>query len=419
MKFPIKPLINSSVISAALLISACGGDSSSSSGPSMQVTATKVASVTQQAIDSAMTEQGLIALSGQADCDVELYRLEYSSLGVEGESVTVSGALSFPSGPGCEGPYPLLAKAHGTTTQEDYIEATVESAAFDHGFFASQGYVVVSPDYLGFGASEYDYHPFLHRDSQAQAMIDALRAARIAVDSLEENIELSGKVMLAGYSQGGHVVMSAQRAIEASYSDEFNLVASAPMAGPYQLEQTFLSGINPAIPNVAAGVFLSYVVESFQNIYGNIYTDLEEVFLPQFTDDITDSFPGERSLTEFLIGGVFPTDPDQFLQNDYLNDFETNRDNAFRVALRDNEVLDFTPKTPTILCGTSEDGAVPYFNTEAAAAYFNNNGVTVPVIDVADQITVIPGLNPGLIHHSLGNRYCYAAVKERLLEPAK
>lgn len=43
-------------------------------------------------------------------------------------------------------------------------------------YLASQGYVVVSTDYLGLGKSNYSFHPYLHSAAEANAMIDALRA---------------------------------------------------------------------------------------------------------------------------------------------------------------------------------------------------------------------------------------------------
>ncbi|KZZ50952.1 hypothetical protein A3759_03320 [Thalassolituus sp. HI0120] len=413
------------IITGTVMLSACGSDDSHNSAGNEQpqpqrVSSTLVTSVTQQAIDSAMTDQGLIALTGQAACDVDLFQIEYSSTGVNGEPVILSGALSVPAGPGCEGPYPLLAKAHGTRTLTTYSEADPAKAIVDQALFAAHGYVVVSPDYIGLGTSDYNYHPYLHRDTEAQSMIDALRAARTVMAELEQSEQLSGKVMLAGYSQGGHTVMATQRAIEANHNEEFNLVASAPMAGPYKLENTFLEGVNPEISNIASGVLLSYTVQSYQRIYGDIYNEIADVFLPQFTDTVAEKFPGDSEVFPLILGGLFPASAEQYLQPDYMNDFLSNTQHPLRIALRNNEVLtDFIPQAPMMLCASSADGTVPFNNTSMAAEYFQTVGVTVPVIDVADLVTVPQGSDPGLSHHIYANPICFAAIKNRLFDPAK
>jgi hypothetical protein len=41
--------------------------------------------------------------------------------------------------------------------------------------FAARGYVVVAADYVGLGVSE-TFHPYLHAESEATAVVDALRA---------------------------------------------------------------------------------------------------------------------------------------------------------------------------------------------------------------------------------------------------
>jgi pimeloyl-ACP methyl ester carboxylesterase len=426
MKASIKPshVLSTGIIASIIMLSACGSDNKSRSNMTQTArdttTSELVATVTQQQIDSAMTDKGIITLTGLAACDVELHQVTYPSKGVNGEAVMLSAALSIPSGPDCQGPFPLLAKGHGTRTLATHTEADIGNAIADHGFFAAHGYVVISPDYLGLGESDYSYHPYLHRDTEAQSMIDAIRAARTTISKLNNEVELSGKVMLAGYSQGGHTVMATQRLIEASYAEEFNLVASAPMSGPYKLEETFLNGVNPDIHNIAAGTLLSYTIQSYQNIYNNIYHDLDDTFRPQYSNVVSTKFPGDSGVFELILGGIFPTTADQYLQPDYLNTFIENANHSFRIALRKNEVLDdFVPKAPMIMCGSSEDGTVPFFNTEKAEQYFQSKGITVPVIDVATLVQVPQGSDSGLTHHIQGNPLCYAMIKARLLDPAK
>ncbi len=137
----------------------------------------------------------------------------------------------------CAGPFPILAVAHGTQTIRKHRTSDIEADNREIAFFASQGYLVVATDYLGLGDSSYPYHPYLHADSEASAVIDSIRAARQFLRT--RDVPVSDAVMLIGYSQGGHAAMAAQREIERNHSSEFRLVASAPLSGPYYIVANF------------------------------------------------------------------------------------------------------------------------------------------------------------------------------------
>lgn len=398
-------------------------NSPSSSGtlnPSKLISYQLIQSNTRQTIDSDMQSRGLTELSGLAECDVKLYQIVYVSEGVNGEPVELSAAVSVPDGLGCEGPYPLLASGHGTRTLSSHTEANVDAIMLDHAFFASHGYVMVNPDYIGLGLSDYDYHPYVHRDTEAQSMIDSILAAQEMSKIEDLSIELSGKVMVKGYSQGGHTAMATQRAIEANYLDEINLVATAPMSGPYALEETLLEGMNPAIPNIGSGSIFSYIIQSYQNVYGNIYTEVSDIFLDDYVDIVSSKFPGDTDIFPLIFSGVFPVQPRDYLQPGFISDFLGNDQHPLRVAARKNEVLDdFTPQTSMVMCASNGDGTVPFYNTTRAQEYFQQQGVNVPVIDVAPFVKVPSGDDPGITHHIQGVPLCYEAVKSQLFDLMK
>ncbi|TWP32708.1 alpha/beta hydrolase, partial [Xylella fastidiosa subsp. fastidiosa] len=78
------------------------------------------------------------------------------------------------------------------------------------------------------------------------------------------------KLMLSGFSQGGHTAMATQREIEAHLSNEFSLVASAPISGPYALSQTFLdtwTGRNEVGENNFAIILGTYAIVGMQRTY--------------------------------------------------------------------------------------------------------------------------------------------------------
>jgi len=225
--------------------------------------------------------------------------------------------------------------------------------------------------------------------------------------------------MVKGFSQGGHTAMATQREIEANYLDEFDLVASAPMAGPFELEETFVDGLSgPAIENVSAGILFSYALQSYQGVYGNMYTDISEVALPHVAPVIANSFPGQLSILEFIFSGLIPNDPTLALQPEFISDF-LDGSHPMRAALAQNEVSDFIPQTPMMLCSSRNDGIVPHFNSVNAQAKFIAGGAQVPLIDVADYIPEIPGQDSGLVHHLSAKPVCYSAIKNQFFDLLK
>src|SRR5262249_28656433 len=156
------------------------------------------------------------------------------------EGASASGALMLPSGTdaACQGSRPILLYAHGTSTERTFNIANLASPNNAEAIaialeFASQGYIVVAPNYAGYDTSSLTYHPFLNADQQSKDMIDALKAARSALPTATAPTVLdNGKLFITGYSQGGFVAMATHRAMQAAAAV---VTASAPMSGPYAL----------------------------------------------------------------------------------------------------------------------------------------------------------------------------------------
>ncbi|APP00111.1 alpha/beta hydrolase [Xanthomonas perforans] len=356
----------------------------------------------------------------QPKCNVRVAEFTYATVGVEGEPATASGVLLVPDGERCVGPYPLLGwgRPTGTVRTEEQAKDIRDAKGNDPLVtrLASQGYVVVSSDYLGLGKSNYGYHPYLHSATEASATIDAMRAARNVLQRL--NTPLSGKVMLSGYSQGGHTAMATQREIETHLSKEFHLVASAPISGPYALQQTFLdswSGSN-AVGESSFGIILgSYAIVAMEHTYKNIYLEPGQVFQEPWTAKVEPLFPGKQSLTDLFLGDTLPG-IDQikaYFQPGFYRDFASNPANPFRQDLARNDLLAWAPQTPTLLCGSSNDATIPLKNAQTAIASFKRRGSNqVALVDIGTGNSS----DNSAFAHLLTNEPCIVAVRHQLLD---
>ncbi|MCS4510069.1 alpha/beta hydrolase family protein [Xylophilus ampelinus] len=365
-----------------------------------------------------------LLVSAQSDdsavCDVRVAEFKYATVGVDGEPATASAALLVPGGTNCRGPFPLVAYDAGTETlrSAEHAKAIRDNKGDDLRLthLAAQGYVVVSTDYLGIGQSDYAFHPYLHADSEASATIDALRGARQVLQRLDT--PLSGKVMLTGFSQGGHAAMATQREIEAHLSDEFNLVASAPISGPYALSQTFRdswTGRNAVGENAFGIVLASYAVVGMQHTYRNLYLDPWQVFQDPWAKKVVSLFPGAYSTDELFLSDILPgiDQIGQYFQPDFYADFANDPQAPFLRDLERNDLLAWAPRTPTLLCGSDNDATVPLKNATMAIESFKHHGSNqVSMLDIGSG-------NPkdnGALAHLFTDELCLVAVRKQLLD---
>jgi hypothetical protein len=396
-----------SAVLTASLLAACGGGGDGGGGFAFIGSGTGtgllkeppviVASLSTAQIDAGTAQSGLQALSGKARCDVNVVSLNYSTVGPKGEATNASGVLLMPAG-ACANAAPLVAYAKGTDVQKPRTLANPQDSEtfLLSAMYAAQGYAVVATDYLGYAKSTFPYHPYLHADSEARTVLDSVRAARAAVASAGGS--LSGKVMFSGYSQGGHSSMAAHRAAERDNPLEFNVVAGAHMAGPYNLSGSF------KLTQAVAGYqfFVPFIVNSYQKVYGDVYTDVNAVYKQPYAGYIENLLPSPTlNYTTLVTSGSLPgangETPNQvrdaLFQEAFLTDVQTNPNNALFLDARKNDLLGWSPRAKTLLCGGAGDPTVPpAVHMVPAKADFDARGVTtVTTVDVDAQIQATYG----------------------------
>ena len=437
---------------AALCLTACGrSDSGLMPGPDtpgrgalLQNPPELVSTVTTDVLLlelSAATNQPLLTLSGTPLCDIAIYHLEYATVGAKNEATTASGALMVPTGVDerCRGDRPILLYAHGTSTNRAFNIADLKDAQNAEGLllaalFATQGYIVVAPNYAGFDSSTLSYHAYLNADQQSKDMIDALSAARMAMPAAGALITRDGgKLFVTGYSQGGYVAMATQRAMQ---SAGMPVTAAAPMSGPYALA-AFFDAVVAGQVDGGAPVFTTLLITGYQHAYGNIYANTTDVFEAQYAGGIESLLPGLIPRSELYSQGLLPqyalfsaTPPDpiyaditpasqpadlaavfalgfgsgNLLTNSYrlsyLLDAESHPDGgwpvittgapaagpglALRQALVLNDLRNGAPAAPTLLCGGNGDPIVFWLNTQLVQNYWASRQPAVSGFYVLD-----------------------------------
>lgn len=294
---------------------------------------------------------------------IDAYRVLYGTIDAFGDPTVASMLVVVPSGH--LGPAPMVAYHHGTVADDASVPSNLSTEAFIGYAFATEGYLIVMPDYLGFGASPIRYHPYVHAATEASAAIDAMRAARTGAAYL--GLSLNGQVFLTGYSQGGHACVATMREIEAHHRGEFNLVFTAAGSGPYDLNgvQAAMALENGDYP--APGYF-PLLMLGYQDVYGNLFSSYSEALTPPYDTILPPAFDRVNTLGQ--INRLFPDDWRDVIQPDYLDGVLNDPNHPVNIALADNSLLNFAPQTPLHMYYCTGDQQVDYRNSLIAWFYY-------------------------------------------------
>ena len=301
------------------------------------------------------TVQDMLAQGvGNAQYGVEVHRLIYNTIDPFGAPTIASGAVVVPVSSDCY--HPIAAYMHGTILNRQDVPSRLSGEILVGYFLGATGYVGVLPDYLGLGDSPGP-HPYMHAASEASASIDMLRAAREFCEARE--VLLNGQVFLTGYSQGGHTCMATHKAIQELYPDEFNVTASAPCSGPYDVSGVQAEVITSPDP-YPAPYYLPYVLFSYNYVY-DLVPDIGDVLKSPYDALLPPLFEGNNGSGP--VDAVMPNVPREILEDQVLQDFIDDPDHFFRVALRDNDLYDWVPASPVRMLYCESDSHVSYENS--------------------------------------------------------
>jgi hypothetical protein len=318
----LKLVTGLSAVFGAALLSACGGSSSPTAtvatstahgtlavNPPFRIASLNAASFQAQ-LSATSSGAQLLQITGNPSCGVDFYYIKFWTLGGAGEVTESSGALMVPTGAvaTCSGKRPIVLYSHGTNTDKAVNIADITNTSNTEGvliaaMFAAQGYIVVAPNYAGYDISTLGYHPFLNAEQQSGEMMDILTAARTALPkTLSAATSDSGKLFITGYSEGGHVAMATQRALEASGA---TVTGAAPMSGPYALE-AFGDAIFFGQVDLGSTVFSPLLSTSYQKAYGNIYSTPSDLYSPTYASNIETLLPSDTPIDTIFSTGLLP-----------------------------------------------------------------------------------------------------------------
>ena len=344
------------------------------------LTVEKLAEFSVQQVDSMIAVAVPIPGIIQAQYPVDLYKVTYLTPYRHPDSlVQASGAVAIPVGSECE--FPLVGYGHGTQANRYNVASNMAGGQWDvNTIFASTGYAVAMPDYLGLGDADPSViiHPYTHSFSQSNTMINALRTARHVCDTADVN--LNGQVFLYGYSQGGGTTVVTVKEIQENYPEEFGIAGSAPMSGAYDLidAQVDLIASDSVYPTPG---YLPYILLGYQSMYPELFDGPSDILKAPYDSLIPPLFyDGNHGIG--YINGVCTPVPKQIVLDSVVNEFLNDSLHPLRVRLRENDMIrDWFPTSPMKLFYCHGDDQVTYLNSETAYDYWVAQGADTALLE--------------------------------------
>lgn len=290
------------------------------------------------------------------------YKLLYRSHDTEGKIVTLSGAVFVPDSMNS---LPLLNYNHGTIfpSQEKNAPSYLSNSSAESGIgkiFSAAGYLVVMPDYLGYGSSKMYDHPYGAYAIIAKSSVDMLYAVKEFCQA--EKLILSGKNFFSGWSEGAAVSMAVIKQMEET--KEFKPTVTVLNAGPY-----FTSGFaNHILDSTKPLKFMNtyaWVLQSYNRIY-NLNKPLEYYFTADAAAKLKDNIQAQ-----------IPLIPGELFNEEFKKSYQSGGEKELEELFVRNDLWNWKPESKLILCHGDKDDYVPYFNSVKAYEAMKEKGADV------------------------------------------
>ncbi len=370
---------------------------------------------------------------------VDGIKIVYGAINVNGAAVSVSGGIAVPelAPKSIKG---IILFFHGTTVQRSDVPSNFITGANPTGnyagillaaLWASQGYVVVMPDYIGLGADTTDPHPYVvYPQVDAQSGLAMVKAARTYLGS---SIPGQQPLYISGYSEGGAYALEAAHLMQDNprYASALgvDLKLAVPMSGVFDLSGTMLPYLfdnvsdsnnhwlllDPSTsalskPYLSANLALSFasyggvaptdiMVDAFYNCPSGSTScgasnNLDGVYYETDAPDTLTviTVAGQATNTAWAINNnsVAP-----LLTTTYANQLmQGDPNNPLYALLLSADTYLFTPEFPLTLVSLQMDSVVTPINTKTAFSYITGKNPTGPYQEflVDNNNFVVPGL---------------------------
>ena len=281
------------------------------------------------------------------------FPVAYWSQTPQGDSLLVSGRVYLPKYRILNG---IIIANHYTMTSDEEVPSNRVSMEM---IYLMKGYAVIMPDYVGYGLSREEVHPYLHWRSAAQTAVDLLNCMPELLDYY--GYSYPKDVVVTGYSQGGAVALGVARMIEENYhqENEWSVRKLYAGAGPYDPAGTYLFSMERNEMGIPAAIPL--IVMGLNDAYELGFT-LDEFFL----DPLLSNYEDWVVSKEYTVGQINQlmgsTIMSELMTEDALTLDSPQADMLYEVLLWNSNV-GYDLQAPAYFLHSLEDEVVPLLNS--------------------------------------------------------
>lgn len=330
------------------------------------------------------------------------YKIPYTTTDEEGNEVQASGLFVIPpvlhNMVAPIGGLSMVSDDHGTIFANREAPSVIgDSSGAPDGsailLTSLGGFATLQPDYIGFGDSNDHYHPFVLKDSLANATVDFIKTVKTFAS--DNNITLNNQLFLTGYSEGGYAAMATLKKIEEEQLTDMAVTLAAPMAGPYALEP--MSNIVLSQPKLGVPSFMANVGYAYANANNK---ESMEIINEPYASKLPTLFNGDLNRTQIDPQLTLDTTGDTGLfTSSFVTDYFTNDSNWFKIATTENNLHTWAPQTPVRLVHCQGDDVIPYAISQLTEGTMNAMG--------ASSVSIVPvelalGLDYNVTHSDCG-----------------
>lgn len=296
----------------------------------------------------------------------------YPSYDSEWNPITLSGKVMLPK----DGkPKRLILVSHYTVCSN----AEAPSNCFSlEGVLVKLGYGLIIPDYMGYGITANQVHPYLVMDQTARNVIDMYFAVREWLKAVGREPEYDD-INLMGYSQGGANTMAVEHLIETEYcfkefDDYIKIHRVFAGGGPYDVKATYerfvttdVAGYPVAVPLVLQGMIKG----------NNLDIKMEDMMRPWMCDKM-DEWINSKRYTSSQINDLIGTKvTHEILTEESMNQASTKVAELYR-AMTLNSITSFSwePEASVYIMHSMDDETVPYTNATNAKSRWKSANIT-------------------------------------------
>lgn len=329
------------------------------STPAVLLNATLLTKFDQASLIPILAPYGINPRNG-----LSIYRVSYQTQSLDETPLQASGIILVPETESRV--FPWISLQHGTLAAKAQAPSFSPSEGLAE---ASQGFVTVVADYIGYGDSQDLPHPYIIEEGYQTSLVDMLRAAR---EFASDRGLIFGPLFLKGYSEGGYATLALQKTLESKHTEEFPIVASAPSAGPYDVDLTGRLSVAKPIVNP---VNIPFLVLSYDHWLADGTLPLDDIFIPT-PEAIKKALSGAYSAQELF--SLLPTTTTALFEAEFVTDFlsakpqDPANEELHRLLESQSLLTGWSPKAPTRFYHCQDDEQIPVALTEAAIASFKD-----------------------------------------------